>query len=256
MKRIIVCSLALILSGCATPTHLSTLHSNPRADGQRYWDHVDFPILVRIDSTIDPRYIVATEAAVEHWNSVVGRRFLRSAVFTNTSDVWTVNNCIDVRERDLGGNRRHKRLWGLNTPVITRGGRIRSSLVEWDIGLPDRANEVLFEVAIHEIGHALGLRHDEEDRTSVMHPYIFFSSSQTLQQEDIEAIRQMLPPTLPPYLREAPEDPWPHNPMSVPTVHVPPPCPGMPFSAWLTRAIEEQGPWGPCVGPRVPLRPP
>lgn len=141
-----------------------------------------------MDVTIDPRYIRGTEAAVAHWNSLVGSRFLYMT--PHTGDVWEPCYCIDVRERDLGSNQRHDHIWGLNTPTVGVNGRIIRSLVEFD---EDLADHLIFAVALHEMGHALGLRHDEEHPNSVMYPFIDGSGNQRVQPEDVEAVRLMLP---------------------------------------------------------------
>lgn len=197
-----------------------------------------------MDVTIDPHYIRGTQAAVAHWNSIVGMRLLY--VTPHLGDTWEPANCIDVRERDLGGSDLHTRLWGLNSPTVARDGRIIRSLVEFDEDLPD---EVIFEIALHEFGHALGLQHDEDHPNSIMFPYVSRDGSQRIQQEDIEAIRQMVPRTIPISLETSPGDPWPPAEQTDPTVHFPPPCRGVHISIWMDRVIEEDGPWGPCIGP-------
>lgn len=232
----------LLISGCATAPRVPGVTLYEAEYGYRHWPLASFPLEVRVDSSMDPRYIQGTQAAVDHWNSLVGRRFLY--VTLHEGDVWERANSIDVRERNLGRSTRDRRVWGLNSPTVGGDGRIIRSLVEFDEGLPDDA---IFEIALHEFGHALGLQHDEEDRDSIMFPYVSRAGNQSVRPEDIEAIQQMLPGHIPIALLDSPGDPWPLA--EAPVLHFPPPCPGVHLSIWLDVVIEDDGPWGPCVGP-------
>lgn len=220
-----------------------------RSGAFRYWAAEDFPIRIRIDDAIDHRYIVGLRAAVDRWNYLVGVDFLR-VILVDHSQLWAADHCINVRERELGSSQRHKEVWGLNRPWLTSEGRVLRSLVEFDLDLPEHA---IFEVALHELGHALGLLHDEGDSDSIMYPYIADYWGQELTMEDVEAIRSYVPIQRLALASNNGEDPFPRQePPEIPIVYYPVPCPGVGVSRWMALVLDEEDPpaaYGSCVGP-------
>lgn len=195
MRRITVWLFALILSGCIADPRLSSdpetrieLLQTSRGHAQR-WAPEDFPIDVVVDLTMNQEYQRATEAAVEGWNRILGFRALTIRKYTplRLPIDSPERGQISVAERELGENEYQVRLYGSARNRFSSVGLMRYVRISLDPGIPTEAQ---LPVLIHEFGHALGLRHDEESPYSIMFPSIDDTICQAIQAEDVEAVRQ------------------------------------------------------------------
>lgn len=180
-----------MFAGCAATNQCLLTPRTPRADESqlstnscqvpRHWEQ--FPISVQ--ATLSTEYEHEAHEAVRIWNGLVGFEFL----------TWEAGaESILIVEADLGDNLSGIRKLGQATTWVGTDNSIESALIQLDT---DLSSALLVPVILHEIGHALGLAHDERDPSSLMFPMTWEPRIQRLTAEDVNAIRVQLPEGLP-----------------------------------------------------------
>lgn len=139
--------------------------------------------------------------AFSAWEIVISIEFTETDAPTEAADIAFVFEDHDRNFVDAGGRRR-TRIASAGVGVasasyppaarisIRRGGGERWSTFQVQEA-PERVD--LFLVLIHEIGHALGLRHSTE-RTSVMYPVLERTPGEQLpviSNDDVERLRSL-----------------------------------------------------------------
>lgn len=190
MRQFVV-GLTAMLAGCAAANQCLLTPRTPRADESqlsvnscqvpRHWEH--FP--VSLQAELSPEYEHEAHEAVRIWNGLVGFEFLTWGSGTAS---------ILITEEDLGDNLHEIRKLGQATTWVGTDNSIESALIQLDTNL---SSTLLVPVILHEIGHALGLAHDERDPRSLMFPMTWEPRIQRLTAEDVNAIRVQLPEGLP-----------------------------------------------------------
>ena len=147
---------------------------------------MSFPVRILIDESMNANYQEAAAEAAMSWNRLLGYDALYVEYTSTRSEVDIPGSrTISVAERELGLNEHQVRLFG-SANNSSRIGVISNSRISLDPGIPDYAQ---LPVMLHEIGHALGLRHDD-DPESIMFHSIDDTFCQTVQPEDREAVLQ------------------------------------------------------------------
>lgn len=190
MKRLFIILLLIFCSGahCETPRDGGALLT--RTGHEFYWTSNSFPIQVHINS--DLPFIIKDEIylAVLHWNDIVGAEVFQSLeIITNTETL--IFGVVSINRKELKINSRGQRIRGQAEIHLYAGqdgqnGRIHSVNTWLDLDL--EISRVCI-TTIHELGHALSLRHDGDPK-SIM--YYTTSFDQVLMKEDIDRVRNMM----------------------------------------------------------------
>lgn len=193
--------LVFLLTGCSASTPVDITSSSDRlrhlvsAQGTTIWARDNFPVVVNIDTGFTLGEQAAIVSALTTWNRVVGQEVFSWRLSSTESYVYMGIICEPAEHQvyflrsELGINQNGFHLLGLTTrffePYDTR--IISSAIVEMDLDLNLSS---YFIIAVHELGHVLGLSHDA-DISSVMYQFTEDSSG-NIQEEDISYVQAQL----------------------------------------------------------------
>lgn len=196
--------LAALLAGCSATSRCLI----PRTHTGRYtesletecglpyhWAERDFPVIVRVEDDLPDSYYLRVEEGVNLWNSFVGREFLvlASEEFSSGSPRHPREIRISQDELGLNPETGTRELGFARSTVDLNTGEIQSSVIKLDLNLE---GNIILTVVIHELGHAIGLRHDDTDPGSTMFPLIWDPTIQRLRDVDLRVVLEGLPSRL------------------------------------------------------------
>jgi len=152
-----------------------------------HWQPEDFPLEVVVERQITPDQRIALEDAIRIWNDAVGAEVFHITRELNWYDPeWLRrrSGTIYVLVADIPD---------INPPLTTLGlcstnwniCRMHDAIVSLDITVQDGNDATV--VFVHELGHALALRHDRSQE-SIMYRHAL-ASGKRIFQDDINYIR-------------------------------------------------------------------
>ena len=198
--------LFLSLYGCSCglsyPHDSGGFRTNTGA--QYHWSQSNFPIPVMINQDMDQVTREGVLHAIALWNSEVGVDVFVAEVdppltFPGFADNgrFPYRGYIIVETGYAGvtpdGVQRYAfAAVSLLPSVPGFHGEIHSSYILIDLSLPDiLASHMITRVVFHELGHSLGLAHDEYDRSSIM-ALSSTNGTQYLQNQDLAFVMRQV----------------------------------------------------------------
>lgn len=157
-----------------------------------YWTASDFPIYILIDDQLDDTLVSSIDLAVYEWNYQVGFSLFVTDIYDFREPAPRTSGFIAVSQKDLGKSPRNPEanVLGLASPYLHESSSHIKAVQVWYDDSITADNALL--IMLHELGHALGLAHDN-DCSSIMHPHVVNCSSPeiVIKEEDITRIRNM-----------------------------------------------------------------
>ena len=146
-----------------------------------YWE-TEFPIEVYIDVTIPHFMAVNTIVAAEYWNQQIGVQVFEVLYAADDTEPPVGCGWVIVRvEPDLPFSGLFTGVSPGGEPKVCVGG------VHYN---PDTGQDTMLKLAIHELGHSLGLAHDKRNIASIMYPKVPAHQSQDILPEHVKAVRK------------------------------------------------------------------
>lgn len=168
----------------------------PRILAVRKWPRntLTFSLANGSDGVSREQAVTVIRFALDVWSFVTPLRFVESVADADLQMMFARGHHGDPLPFDGRGNQ----LAHAFPPGTTlRSGDIHFDLAErWSMSSDCPLDKIdLYNLALHEIGHALGLRHNE-DMNSIMYPS-YLGPQRHLHEKDVQSIRELYGPNIP-----------------------------------------------------------
>ncbi len=192
MRLLVVLLCILVVVGSCAPTITNY------AGCSSYWARGSFPILVSPDDTFTKDDMIFVEAAAHLWNEKVGEEVF----YVQQGALQTDESYAEYEEGvEMSHTLIEEPYLGFCTVVYNgrntdgKVGRIwraaclidKESIMS-NIDL-DKARARYIMVIVHELGHAVALKHDKDDPTSFMYPQV---GTTHFTDQHLDIVRRMM----------------------------------------------------------------
>lgn len=151
-----------------------------------FWDSKNFPIVVSPDSSVDPVFYPSIASSLDAWNAAVGDL---TFVLKPLTLAGTDNPGIVLSHKDLT----HPRIGYCPVTYLPGYYGMRGLIWRGQCSIDPEAQyttESYVKTLTHELGHALGFKHDE-DQKSIMY-YKILRTRQKIMSVQVTTTRAMM----------------------------------------------------------------
>lgn len=166
--------LALCFLGLGCGGVLQDPEFLPCGEGFPIWEHM--PLAVQYESRMNARVVDELLLAEDWWNEQVGQVFID---FGPTDVFVPFVGHVHVKETAEGGKATAYLRYSDDCAIEKVAIDMPGNAADW----------FLWIAARHELGHALGLGHDDDDKGSIMSPMAHFGISVELREDDMRALQ-------------------------------------------------------------------
>lgn len=184
--------------GCPSATSLKDGGYTMVAKHKAHWNKEDFPIVVAVDQFIDYQSKDKFVKAIKQWNKSVSTEDEPVFVvqFLDLKEPYLQNVCgfIIISIEQIHGEPFNKPpewdAYHIGYSHKDGQGRFCRGRIRVDTDMPIEWHK---EIMVHELGHGLGLAHDDENMMSIMYPIIRgIPIPQVIMKDDAEKIKKMM----------------------------------------------------------------
>ncbi len=160
----------LILEGSLQTTEPITAYTIKTLNGT--WDHTTITVRIENGSLLTPEYRGAINRAIDQWNSAIAWFAGEYSDYSYLSKVkLELTDSEDADVKILLTDRLTRRIGGETDASFKDGTNIFKNITVYlNIG-PRYTDQVVYAVALHELGHALGLAHTNIPQ-DIMYPLL------------------------------------------------------------------------------------
>lgn len=190
--------ILLLVQACGPmkPTAQESCNFVQNSSGERISWKGSLPIPLHVHESFPPQYISALYEAVQIWESSVGRRLFdivsiqEAGPLSPRQDNISMIYWMNVWEADKTSEQGRTSIYWVGNSIQEADIRINARDFTYYLDQSSSSNDVqLTSLLVHELGHVLGLKHDDSE-PSVMATYLSVRTSRkVLTSADVKDIQ-------------------------------------------------------------------